>query len=167
MKHVIQYSKLAIVAVPLTICGWFLSSVSLASDTLSLKQLLSSMQASHQSGKLTNEISHVLHSRKINADKIQCKGKKLAGRYSSITVASVPFNCRFPNNLTITINGQNLIILPSGRATPLENAKNFHLMPKPISLSYQITSWNWKKAPISKIEAASYIASIYLNRERK
>lgn len=167
MRQIVKRSKLAIaIAIPLTIFGCFLSSVSLASDALSLKQLLSSIQESPQSDKLTNQISNVLGSSKKNTDKIQCTGTKLDGRYSSIPAIAAPFNCRLPKNLTVTINAQNLITLPSGRVTPLENAKNFHLMPKPISLSYKITSWSWTKAPISKIQAASYIFNIYLSSSR-
>lgn len=166
MKQMITSRKLTItIAMSLTIFGWFLSSVSLAKDTLSLKQLLLSIQTSSQSDNLTKEISNVLRSSKNNAEQIQCAGTKLGGRYSSIPIAAAPFKCNFSNNLTITINAQNFVILPSGRATPLENAKNFHLMPKPISLSYKITSWNWTKAPTSKIQAVVYIAHVYLSNQ--
>ena len=148
MNKIITSSKFAIaLAMSLTIFGWFFSSGSLASGSLSLKQLLSSIQTSPQSEKLTNQMSSILRYSKKNPEQIQCTGTKLGGRYSSISAATAPFDCRFPNNVTITINAQNFVILPSGRATPLENANNFHLMPKPISLSYKITSWNWKKAP--------------------
>lgn len=149
MKQIITSSKLAITtAMCLIMLDFFLSSVSLASGSLNLKQLLSSVQTSPQSDKLTNEISNTLRSSKKNPEQIECTATKLGGRYNSIPITTAPFDCRFSNNLTITIKAQNFVILPSGRMTPLENAKNFDLMPKPISLSYKITSWNWNKAPL-------------------
>jgi hypothetical protein len=88
-----------------------------------------------------------LRSSKKSTEQIQCTGTKSNGRYSSISNAIAPFDCQFLNKLTLTIRATNFVILPSGRAIPIENAKNFNLMPKPIPLSYQITSWNWKKPP--------------------
>jgi hypothetical protein len=146
--QIVSFSKLAItVAAPLTMVGWLFSPASLADSSFSLKKLLSSVQTSSQSQKLINEISSSLRTNKIDAEQVQCIGTKLGKTYSSPTDAIAPFDCRFPNKLTIRINAQNFVILPSGRATPLENAKNFNSMPKPIYFSYKITSWNWKKTP--------------------
>lgn len=148
MNKIIPSCKLVItLATSLTMFGYFVPSVSLADDSLTLKKLLSSIQTSSQSEKLTNQISSILLSSKKDTEQIQCTGTKSNGRYSSISNAIAPFNCQFPNQLTLTITATNFVILPSGRAIPIQKAKNFNLMPKPISLSYQVTSWNWKKAP--------------------
>lgn len=148
MNKIITSSNIAItVATSLTIFACFFPFVSLADDSLTLKQLLSSVQTSPQSEKLINQISNILRSSKKNTEQIQCTGTKPNGRYSSISTAIAPFDCHFPNKLLVTIKATNFVILPSGRAILIENAKNFNLMPKPIPLSYQITSWSWKKAP--------------------
>jgi hypothetical protein len=120
----------------------------LARDNFSLNQLLLSIQESPQSRKLVKKISNTLRSSKTSSEQVQCAGTKLSIQEHSLSDARLaPFDCHFPNNITLTINAQNFVILPSGRATPLENAKNFNSMPKPISLSYRITSWNWNKIP--------------------
>ncbi len=147
MKQIITSNKLAIaMAIPLTMVGWIFSSASFAGGSFSLNQLLSSSQTSPQSEKLIAEISNVLRSNKINTQQVKCTGTRLGGRYSSLPDTIAPFNCRLSNNVALKINAQNFVILPSGRATPIENAKNFELMPKPVSLTYRITSWNWNKA---------------------
>lgn len=126
--------------------GWVFSSPSFAGNSFGLNELLSLSQTSPQSQKLIAQISGVLRSNKRNPAQVQCTGVRLGGRYNSIPDAKVaPFNCRFPNNVILKINAQNFVILPSGRATPLENAKNFESMPKPIDFTYKITSWNWNK----------------------
>jgi hypothetical protein len=119
-----------------------------ASDSFSLNQLLLSTQESPQFQKLKNQISSTLRSSRTSSEQVQCIGTKLRRIDSSALGSRIgPFNCRFPNNLTLRINVKNFVTLPSGRATPLENAKNFNSMPKPISLSYQVTSWHWNKTP--------------------
>ncbi|MBR8835589.1 MAG: hypothetical protein DSM106950_16650 [Stigonema ocellatum SAG 48.90 = DSM 106950] len=119
-----------------------------ASDSFSLNQLLLSAQESPQSQNLKNQISSTLRSSRTNSEQVKCVGTKLRGLDSSVLGPRLgPFDCRFPNNITLRINVKNFVTLPSGRPTPLENAKNFNSMPKPISLSYKITSWSWKKTP--------------------
>ncbi|MBR8834407.1 MAG: hypothetical protein DSM106950_10325 [Stigonema ocellatum SAG 48.90 = DSM 106950] len=119
-----------------------------ASDSFSLNQFLSSAQESPQSQKLKNQIFSTLRSSRTSSEQVQCIGTKLRGLDSSVLGSRIgPFDCRFPNKITLKINVKNFVTLPSGRATPLENAKNFNSMPKPISLSYQITSWRWDKTP--------------------
>ncbi|MBP5973712.1 hypothetical protein HW132_13430 [Brasilonema sp. CT11] len=119
-----------------------------ASDSFSLNQLLLSVQESSQSKKLNKEISNTLRSSQTNPEQVQCIGTKSSSLDSSVLDAKLgPFDCRFPNNVTLKIHVKNFVILPSGRATPLENAKNFNSMPKPISLSYKITSWSWNNTP--------------------
>lgn len=146
--QIISLSRLAItIATPLTMVGWLFSTASLGVSSFTLNQLLSSVQTSPQSQKLMNEISSSLRVSKINPEQVQCIGTRLGKTYSSLADAVAPFDCRFSNKLTLRINAQNFVILPSGRVTPLENAKNFTSMPQPVSLSYKITSWNWKKTP--------------------
>lgn len=118
----------------------------LANDSFSLHQLLSSTQESPQSQKLINQISSNLRDSKIKLEQVQCTGTKSHKHDSSILGARLaPFDCHFSNQITLRINANNFVILPSGRTTPLENAKNFKLMPKPISLSYKVTNWSWNK----------------------
>ncbi|BAZ08836.1 hypothetical protein NIES4071_06420 [Calothrix sp. NIES-4071] len=98
----------------------------LANDSFSLQQLLSSTQESSQSQNLINQISSNLHDSKIKLDQVQCTGTKSHKPDGSILGArSAPFDCRFPNKITLRINANNFVILPSGRATPLENAREF------------------------------------------
>jgi len=148
MKQIFTSSKLAIaIAMPLTMVGWAFSSASLASDSFSLNQLLSSTQPSPQSQKLITEISSIVHSSKTYVEQIQCTGTRLGNHYNSLSKPRVaPFDCRFPNNVNLKVYAQTFVILPSGRTTPLENAKNLNSMPQPVDFSYKITSWNWKKA---------------------
>lgn len=132
----------------LTLTGATIPASAIASDSFSLNQLLLSIQESPQSQKLMNQISSTLRSSRTNSKQVQCTGAKLHGLDNSTLGARVaPFDCRVSKNITLRINAQNFVILPSGRATPLENAKNFNSMPKPIYFSYKITSWNWNKTP--------------------
>lgn len=141
-------SRLAVtIAMPLTIVGWLFSSASFADSKFSLNQLLTSTQTSPESQKLINQISSTLRNSKVKPEQVQCTGTKLIGRHSLLSGTVAPFNCRFSKKVALKINAQNFVILPSGRATPLENAKNLDLMPKPIALSYKITSWNWNQVP--------------------
>ncbi len=149
--YIFTSSKLAVaITMPLTIVGWLFSPVSLAENkenNFTLHQLLTSTQTSPESQKLINQISSTLRNSKVKPELVQCTGTKLVGRHSLLSGAVAPFNCRISKKVTLKINAQNYVILPSGRATPLENARNLDLLPKPIALSYQITSWNWNKVP--------------------
>ncbi|MBW4511640.1 MAG: hypothetical protein KME64_34830 [Scytonematopsis contorta HA4267-MV1] len=149
MRQIITSSKLAItIATPLTMIGWAFSPTSFAANSYSLNQLLSSTHPSPQSQQLIAQVPSALRSTKTRVEQIQCTGTKL-GKYSNsfpeARVAS--FDCRFSKNLNLKIYAQNFVILPSGRATPLENAKNLDSMPQPVYFSYKITSWKWNKVP--------------------
>ncbi|BAZ09283.1 hypothetical protein NIES4071_10910 [Calothrix sp. NIES-4071] len=146
--YIFTSGRLAVaIAMPLTIVGWFFSALTLADTNFSLNQLLTSTQTSPESEKLINQISSNLRNSKIKPEQVQCTGTKLTGRHSLLSGAVAPFDCRFSKKVVLKINAQNFVILPSGRVTPLENAKNLDLMPKPIALSYKITSWNWDQVP--------------------
>ena len=148
MKQIFTLSQFAIaIAMPLTLVGWAFSSASLAGDSLSLNQLLSSAQPSPQSQKLMTEISSIVHSSKTYAEQVRCTGTSFVKQYNSLSKARVaPFDCRFPNNLNLKVYAQTFVILPSGRVTPIENARNLNFMPQPVYFSYKITSWNWNKS---------------------
>ena len=115
-------------------------------NNLSLNQLLSFNQSSSKSKKLITEVSNFLRTSQTHTEQIYCSGTKLGKHYDSLSEARVaPFKCRLSKKVSLEIYAQNLVVLPSGRAIPVQNAKNFKSMPRPIYFSYQITSWKFDR----------------------
>lgn len=96
----------------------------------------------NQSAELRQEVRQAL--KEVGKDDVGCVAPIILRPSTDLHHSRVaPFSCFFADNKSLTIQAENLAILPDGEAIYLEQLLKRNNIPQRVSLQFSLTSWQW------------------------
>lgn len=101
-----------------------------------------------QSVELRQEVSQALEA--SGKDDVGCVAPMIRLPLTDLNhIRIAPFSCFFSENQTLTIQAENLAILPTGEIIQLEELLKRDNIPSGVLIQFSLTSWQWTDANYS------------------
>lgn len=96
----------------------------------------------NQSVELRQEIRQSLA--ESGKDDVGCVAPLIYRPFSDLNHTRIaPFSCFFTDSSSLTIQAENVAILPSGETIALEQLLRRNMIPEGVDLQFNLTSWQW------------------------